>query len=378
MDNIKKIGIITMHRVQNYGSALQAYALQKKINELGYYSEIIDYVFPNRMHRKNDTFLIKYAKQARHELGDALLGFPSWIQKQRFYQFYKNYYKLSKKKYTSKEDLDNDPPYYDLLITGSDQVWGPMNIGDDTTFMLSFCKNDNIPRISYAASFATDRIPEKFRSIYSTYLSKYQFISVRESSGVRVIHDLIHRDASVTCDPSLLLDRVSWSEIAALSKINIKKPYILAYILSYSYNPYPEINHLIQKIQEQLGLHVIYLNGQLSDYRKRNSTVIRSAGPCEFVKLFMDAKFVITTSFHGTAFALNFSVPLYSVIKNSGSSDSRMFSLLKLVGAEDRAITIDTNNLKVERMDYTMVSKNIKSLREESISYLHDSIKILL
>jgi len=131
-------------------------------------------------------------------------------------------------------------------------------------------------------------------------------------------------------------------------------------------------------MQEQLGLHVIYLDGQLSDYGKRNSTVVKCAGPCEFVKLFMDAKFVITTSFHGTAFALNFSVPLYSVIKNSDSSDSRMFSLLKLVGAENRAITIDTNNLKVEQMDYMMVNKNIKSLREESISYLHDSIKTLL
>lgn len=379
MANIKKIGIITMHRVQNNGSALQAYALQKKINDLGYYSEIIDYVFPNKLHRKvPENIFIKCAKQIRHLLGDAILGFPNYIRLKRFYQFYKNYYKLSKRTYSLKEELDNNPPSYDLLVTGSDQVWGPMNIGKDTTFMLSFCKDDSIPRISYSASFATDNIPEEFKPLYAIFLSKYQFISVRESSGIKIINDLIQKDATVVCDPTLLLNKYEWSKIASDSRITIKQPYILVYILTYAYNPYPEIDNIIQELQNQLGLHVIYLDGKLSDYKKKNSTVIRNAGPCEFVKLFMDAKYVITTSFHGTAFALNFSVPLYSVIKSTSGSDSRIFSLLKLVGAENRAIIIDTDILKVEPMDYNTTSKNIETLREESKYYLRDSIKTLL
>lgn len=375
MNKSFKIGIITMHRVRNNGSALQAYALQTKVDELGYDSEIIDYVFPNKTQIKvKGNKLIWLAKKIIYLTLDAILGFPNYTQLKRLSQFHKEHYKLSTNTYLTKEELENNPPKYDLLITGSDQVWNYIHIGDDTSFMLSFCTDDNIPRISYAASFSATNLPDKFKTLYSKYLSKYQCISVRENSGIKIITELIQEDANVVCDPTLLFGKEEWSKIAATSKIKRKQPYILAYILHYAYNPYPEINRIISNLQNQLGLHVVYLDGKLSNYKQRNSTVIRNAGPNEFVRLFMDAQFVITTSFHGTAFALNFSIPLYSVIDTKSENDSRMLNLLNLVGAENRLISIDTLEFKAEPMNYGLIDKKVNDLRTKSLEYLNNSI----
>lgn len=376
MNKNYKIGIITMHRVRNNGSALQAYALQSKIIKLGFDSEIIDYIFPNKLHTKSkEKVFIQAARQLKRILIKIILGFPIYIQKKRFKKFYKKYYRLSAKTYSSKDELEKNPPYYDLLITGSDQVWNPKHIGMDTTFMCSFCKDDTIHRISFASSFASNNIPERFKPLYAKYLSNYNALAVRENSGVSIINDLIQQPATVTCDPTLLLDKLDWLKIADSSKIKINKPYILAYILTYAYNPYPEIIDLIKKLQDRLGFHIVFLNGRLSDYKFKNSTVIRNAGPSEFVKLFMDAEYVITTSFHGTAFALNFSVPLSSVVNNKTEDDSRMINLLHLVGAGNRAISIDATELTTEPMDYSIISNNIQKLRDKSMRYLFNAIK---
>jgi hypothetical protein len=84
--------------------------------------------------------------------------------------------------------------------------------------MLSFCKDDSIPKLSYSASFGTDNISEEYVALYSSYLSKYKFISVRESSGANIIKKMLNRDVNIVCDPSLLLDKSEWEEVAVKSK----------------------------------------------------------------------------------------------------------------------------------------------------------------
>ena len=171
-----------------------------------------------------------------------------------------------------------------------------------------------------------------------------------------------------------MLDKSEWLKIASHSKIRIRNPYILAYILTYAYNPYPEIDRFIEKLHDKLGIQVIFLNGRITDQKHKHASVIRKAGPYDFVKLIMDAQFVITTSYHGTAFALNFSVPFYSVVNIKAEDDSRIVNLLQMAGAEKRAIPIDSNEFNPEPMDYCIISDKINELRIQSLNFLNNSI----
>ena len=327
---MKKIGIITMHKVLNYGSALQAYALQRKLQELGCESELIDYIYPKPVKKKVTL------KSILHNIivwcRNAIIGFPTEKKKRKFHEFYDKNFILSEKVY-DEDSIKANPPQYDMYITGSDQVWNPRFAGSDVNFMLAFAPDDK-PKVSFASSFATDVIGEDKKALYAKYLSRYNAISVRESSGVSIVKELTGKDAVVCCDPTLLLTKEEWGKLVEQSELDIKYKYILVYVLSYMYNPYPYINNIIDSVRKTLGLKVIYLVGRKEDAFKPNSTLIKSAGPADFAYLFKNAEFVITTSFHGTAFSLINDKPLLGVVDKNSDHDSRIQSLLKAAGAE--------------------------------------------
>ena len=200
---MKKVGIITMHKVVNYGSALQAYALQRVIEKLGYDCEIIDYVYPNEYHLSQYPKLPAWKSWVLF-LIQMLYGFPQKKRIKLFERFYKDYLKLSPVCYKSREQLQGNPPHYDIYVTGSDQVWNPKSIVEDTSFMLSFVRND-VHKISYAASFATDSIPDRFRGLYKAYLDMYSAISVREKNGIEIIRNLIEKKSELVLYPTILL-----------------------------------------------------------------------------------------------------------------------------------------------------------------------------
>ena len=149
-----RIGIMTMHRVQNVGSVLQAYALQHKMEQLGYEAEQIDYIFPPQ--RDNNNSLIDIVSWG----WNALHGFPIKREKQKLELFRSRFLRCSEHTYYSREELHSNPPKYDIYCTGSDQVWNPRHVGEDTSFMLDFAPIDS-PRIAYASSFASKTIEDK-------------------------------------------------------------------------------------------------------------------------------------------------------------------------------------------------------------------------
>lgn len=321
-----RIGIITMHKVLNCGSALQAYALQRKLCEMGYESEIIDYKYNDKSGRKSlKARIIAFAR-------DVLFGFPERRMKRKFKAFYRH--NLSLTKSYDRESIVKDPPLFDLYIAGSDQVWNPRFIGDDVNFLLAFAP-DGARRISYASSIAAVSLDEGLKESYARQLSRFSAISVRERSGVEIIKDLTGKDARVCCDPALLLGMEDWDALAARSKYRINEKYILVYALSYMFDPFPQIYGIVDKVQKTLGLKVIFLQGRAKDVFRASSKLIKSAGPEDFVFLFKHAEFVITTSFHGAAFALIYEKPLIGVVDSHSTSDSRIRSLLEEVSAED-------------------------------------------
>ncbi len=369
-----KVGIITMHRVKNYGSALQAYATQYVVEKLGYECEIIDYQYPNvyqfergYYHDPVWKFIIKSnlwwlrSKWRKHNK-----------LKYRFKQFYKNFLKLSSF-FDSPQSIRSAPPAYDIYLTGSDQVWNPKYAKGDTVFLLDFVTSKK--KIAYAASFASDKLEGQFANSFKPLLQQYEAISVREAGGKKIIKDLLGKDVPVVLDPTLLLDADEWSRLSSLcAKHSCRgKKYILVYMLDYSFAPSPVIYDVIRRLQEQTSYEVVSIK-KLDENRISPYKTVEEAGPLEFLQLFKHASYVVTSSFHGTAFAINFGIPLFPIIPPSSMSDDRQTSLLKSLDIEQCGIPtdIDVKTLDLERIaDISQRGRvNLQKLRKESIACL--------
>lgn len=371
---MKQVGIITMHRVINYGSALQAWATQKIVNQLGYPATIIDYVYPNSKHIKKKILkeqIISIFRYCMH----FLQGFPQEKKKKAFIEFWKKNYHLTPMFHTADEIIKN-PPNFDIYLAGSDQIWNPTQIMNDDVFLLGFVPSEK-KCISYASSFAQRHLDEKSASIIKRRLAKFSHISVRENNGASIVSDLLNKKAEVCLDPTLLLSYKDYLFLEKQSKIKINKPFMLVYILQYAYNPYPYATDFIREAYKQTKLHIVCLDFSAKQHLGiKDVTNLRdSVGPAEFIYLFANASLIITTSFHGTAFALNFEKPFYSILNDKSSDDDRMKSLIENCGASERGIL---KNSAIGHIDMSINTKKITSslekLRNESMVYLQNAL----
>lgn len=371
----KRVGIITMHRVLNYGSALQAYALQKKITDLGFNCEIIDYVYPNNHHQNN---VKKSLKSKLYYWLSVTPGIRLLKQMKRMIPlFWKEYFKLSPITFHSKEELKANYPNYDIYITGSDQVWNPRFVKDDYSFLLDFVSHD-CRKISYASSFSCNTLDASLRNKYSEFLKQYNSLSVRENNSRFLIKQLINKDAEVTVDPTLLLSLDEWSGLCAvhtgkISKI-IRKKYILAYLLFYAFESRPYVFDLLKYIQREKGYKVVFIGNKPRGF-EGDSISVGGIYPGDFIHLFKNASFVVTTSFHGTAFAVNFGIPFYSVVNDINSGDDRQVSLLEQLGIKNRLVPLNTpfNNIN-NQFESEIIKTKLEKLRNNSLSFLKNAL----
>lgn len=389
----KKVGIITMHKVPNFGSALQAYALQRKVDELGYDAELIDYHYPNEYHcakqgltyfPQRSTFrLFLLNVVARLMLALRLNKFKSKAEarieryelQKNYRRFYGRFFKLSRF-YGSIDSVRNNSPDYDVYMTGSDQVWNPRFVANDPVFFLDFAGAGK-PRLSYAASMSSRRIDKEFEDSYKAYLEKYTAISVREKSTAEIVSRMTGRDANVVCDPSLLLNKEEWLGICPKESL-LKENFLLLYIQSYSYDPYPNIVTFTKNLAGHLGLKAVVLMGLREGYSIDGAVSFETAGPFEFLQLFRDARFVVTTSFHGTAFALNFQKDFYSVVKKIDGNDCRIADFLRQCSAEHHLLEIDSlesikNLPQASTADSEM--RKLQEFRGQSMDFLGKALK---
>ncbi|MCM1221092.1 MAG: polysaccharide pyruvyl transferase family protein [Bacteroides sp.] len=376
---MKTVGIITMHKVWNAGSALQAYALQRTVEDMGFAVKLIDYQYPNIEHsafagcvKDVKSLDIKGAIRLVAQLVKVKLMKSKHTT--LYNSFYDKYFRCTKSVYTSRKSLYEHTPLFDIYITGSDQVWNPQYIGFDTSYLLDFVP-ENAKRISYASSFSTNSIPFFLKRDYARCLSKYDSISVREESGKQLVNELTNKDATVCCDPTLLLSKEQWGKIAEDSVLHTGKKYILVYVMGYAYDPYPSIYKHIDKVANELKLPVVFFNSRRGKYNAPFGELkIQDLGPAEFLWLFKNASFVMTDSFHGTAFSLNFQRPFISVIKEIGNSDSRVYNILKVTNTTERAVVCDDDPDSYSLNMSAPASVEIEKLRNESIQYLYKSL----
>ena len=371
---MKSTGIITIHKINNYGSVLQAYALQMVCEEMGLKTEIIDYNFPNKVHAGNRYATHQDTQPTEPPWIKLLYAFELMRQHKGIEAFVHKYHHLSKQQYDSPEALINNAPQYDVYITGSDQLWNPRYCNGDPAFLLHFAP-DNALKISYAASVGTDAIPEDLKPLYKELLSRYAHISVRENSGVDVVKAVSGKDSTVVLDPTLLLNKDHWNTVATCKR-QFKKKYILCYFLNYTFNAFPYVDKLAQYMQMQTGYELVrvarppqYLGIPHTHYRI-------GASPEDFLALVRDAEMVLTTSFHGTAFAVNYGKPVFTVVKDKESNDSRQVSLMHNLGLGAQVLSVNDAMPEVDRFSYNVTEEQVRlnNLRRVSMDYLRKAI----
>ena len=365
-----RIGILTMHKVINYGSALQAWATQKIISKLGHEAMIIDYIFPNSLHlvgkRRN------YVHHILHSIMQILQCFPEKKKQKKFQEFWNKNFNLTKT-YHNRISIQQNPPLFDIYIIGSDQVWNPKHIKNDTTFFLDFIPKDK-RCFSYASSIAMKHLDTDFRLLMTRSLKRFQAISIREKDGINIVKEMTKQDVCVCLDPTLLLEKEDYETLIQQSCIKVQDPYILAYILDYAYNPYPYIIQFINEAQKRTNLDVVFIDLSIKRYyhSQYKKIYINNIGPNEFVYLFANADMVVTSSFHGTAFALNFGKSVYSIIDDT-LNDNRIKNLLELFGAPERAIpkNSDLKSINISTdIQKDMIQNKFNTLRKHSIDFI--------
>lgn len=379
---MKTIGIITILKTNNYGAELQAYATQAILNKLGHNAEIIDYLF-----YKNPGHIITKASKPsfnhglKKKLSEKLYPIIARLKTQastesssnrekRFDKFHTENTRMSPT-YRTIDDLYAAKQSYDVYMVGSDQVWNPGIYSSLLPYMLAFAPEGK-KRVAYASSFGVSAIPQEQQWLYKKYLPEFSSIGVREKNAVEMVKELGGKDATWVLDPTLLLDKEDWTKVASNAYGNKKN-----YILLYELTPCPYILELAKYFREKRGMDIVRIckNAAVEDKDKSIENII-DAGPAEFVRLFANAGMIITNSFHGTAFSINFSKEFYTVTPARKHNNSRQRSILELFKLQDRLILENTplESISMDVINYAVVSEILENERKKSIKFLTNAI----
>ncbi|EJX7572529.1 polysaccharide pyruvyl transferase family protein [Vibrio cholerae] len=368
----KKVGVITMHGVINYGSFLQAYATQQAISKLGYECEIIDYKFPNDWHISNGLKQNKIRYFINNKIYS--LGLSKGHRKtKKIKNAISEHLNLSAE-YRSRKEIREKPPIYDVYITGSDQTWNTKHTMGDSTFLLDFVPDEK-KKIAFSASLARKKIDEKFIDQFERLMRRYNNISIRDTNGSLAIKEITGFEPEVTLDPTLLLDKETWVKFAS-NKINKYegKKYIVFYLITHSFDPRPYIYNLLKDLQDETKLEVFSFSKIPKEF-DITFTDCSDIGVEDFIHLFANASYVVTSSFHGTAFAANFGIPMYSIVNDLDAGDDRQSSLLNKLEISNCLVTQDMPFRYIQpRYEVDIQQVKLQRLRERSFEYLKNSI----
>ncbi len=347
-----KVGIITIHNPPNYGAMLQAYALSTRLAELGHDAEIVDYEQPDL----HEYFQFKWSFPPR---------INNWLRLKRCRRFVDHVQRKSAKSYPSQDSFHRDADKYDALITGSDQVWftGPVQYYDPLYFLD--LPDGGARKISYAASVGGNKSFGEFEQKVASALNRIDHLSIRDEHSASLVRPLIGRDPIQVVDPTFLCSFDRLLEPASPEP----EPYLLLFG-----NIAPKWGNLIQKAAASIGARKIvtlqYNNGQAT---KR----LGAPSPEQWINYFKHASGIVTTYFHGTAFAINFQKRFVS-IPTPGRVE-KVKGLLADVGLSRRFISDDANpasasDLFEEPIDWQAATAKLKARVESSEAFLLDAL----
>lgn len=357
-----KIGILTLPIKTNYGGILQAYALVRTLRKLGY-----------------DAWFIKrrWNNESQGNLHLAVKWFYHKVIIRKFNAFIDKYIKPQTAVVDSKEKVRNLVRYgFDGYVVGSDQIWRICNVrGADYNYFLDFTDGQNVKRVAYAASFGVDywdddRDSSETISEIRPYINQFDGVSVREDSGVGLCKSLFGVGALHVLDPTLLLKKEDYISNLGL-KIKPKK-YIAVYILDMD----KDKQEIIDKISSILGLPVRYINkGCFAKIANRLNLLdeLLKPGVKSWLTAMGESAFVITDSFHGMAFSINFEKQ-FVAIGNVRRGLTRFTSLLDLFGLRSQLVLqakdIDKFDEIKNGINYSKINIVRQKLIDKSVEFL--------
>ena len=304
---MKKIAVITYHRSYNYGAVLQAYATVKFFENQGFDVKIIDY-YPqnlrgfgtyknsfNDVSNANRNFLVRCIL--------TLVKTPGYKKLKKAFDYFIDKELPLTDSFYSLEELKNNLIDFDIYCTGSDQVWNNYYTHNfDVAYFLDFVLDDKA-KIAFAASFGKSKFTEEEYSYLREKLSKYDYISVREKTGVDIAKKVGRDDCDLMLDPTLMVEPEIWNDFA--SKDTIDDKYILVYQLHGDSDTYEQA----KKISQQLNFKIVRII-TMPHQKSKGCINIVTPDIHQFVSLFKNAEIILTDSFHGTVFSILYSKKL--------------------------------------------------------------------
>ncbi len=390
----KRVGIITMfHESINYGGVLQAYALHKTIQNLGFdcsvirYSENISAVAINAINRE----LLEGSSTLEHisKIYDLFIRTTKYIFRTAFKIFVKRTYldqKISLRKNAfstfNNAHISSTEPYtaetiakcvenYDIFVCGSDQIWNPKRFAP--VYFLDFVPKNKL-KVAYAPSIALNTLTDPEIACMQPLVNRLDAISVREKRGKELVEMLTNKEVHWVLDPTLLLNHDEWTKI--IRPYPIKRPYIFCYMLGKK----KENKQFVVRVAEKLNMPIVTMPGVANDdfiSLTYGDTRVYDAGPGEFLSLIQNAEYVITDSFHGSAFSIIFRKRFFVLKRsdddNRSSINSRVYNLLEICQLENRLIndvgSFDSANL-ADEIDYETVFIHLDEKRRQSLEFL--------
>lgn len=360
-----KVKIITCHDVYNVGASLQAYALAKYLNTQGHETEIINYKpYYLRHYELTGVRNPRFDRPLLREIYQ-MLKLPGRVKaqfdprKKAFDLFTNQHLPITEKRYKTNEELTDDPPMADVYIAGSDQIWNPVfQNGKDPAFFLDFVPDGRM-KISYAASFAVDELSEENQHRMAQWLQSFDAISVREKSGVSLVHNMGLQACSV-CDPVFLLDVEQWK---CFLKENHRKPYLFVYDF--------DGNSSLMKIAKEMAVSHNLKIVSAFPTEEKTAEIVTGMGPIEFVNMIFYADLIISNSFHATAFSVIFEKNFY-VMNRKEKINTRMRDLLLDLGLESRLISGLPDEMK--EINWKIVNEKLTGIQKVSRDYLERNL----
>lgn len=366
---MKKIGIITFHASHNYGSMLQAYALQQTICDMDYDCEIINFRQPKQKRLYRPFFLDGYLHSVLKALRFPRIALDDIKKHRLFERFLQTRLTLTKTEFKDSEQLHGIGDDYYAYISGSDQIWNLACTDHDPAYFLNFVSGPL--KIAYAPSMGPHpevQTNKDSEPMLKKHLSTYNHLSVRENESADRIEQITSIRPTVCLDPTLLLPAAFWKNLATDRPI-IKGDYILLYAPSLLISAYDKA----LKIAEQHKIPVVvttpnyYLRYRKSKFMRFHSGV----GPVEFLNLVRFSKFVVCDSFHGVVFSMMFSRPFYAV---NGMNDSRISNLLTKTGLEKFAEYPQSVDLDYNEHLFSDAREKIQPQIDKSLKFLRDAL----
>lgn len=358
------IKVMTRHAPSNYGSLLQSLATIKVLERLGHQAQIIDYIRPDEQGMKSVIASVgnkeTWNRNPLKKLIYISVRYPEekyaeWM----FNRMRKQYLNLTKR-CTTPEELKNLQA--DVFMTGSDQVWGPTINGTyDAAYFLDFATGQK--KMAYAASFGRTEFTAEVLKAYRELLSDYATIAVRENSAVDLLKEMQVPCIGQVLDPTLLLTAEEWSEYI---KKDIQKEYVLVYQLHNN----PALSDYANRFARHVGLPLLRVSPTLHQC-KRGGKFVYLPDLGEFLSYIKNSAYLVTDSFHGTAFALNFNRQFIEILPNN-KTGARNQSILQLTGLQDR-IVMNYNDFSIadKMIEYDPVNAIIEEERTKSMDILN-------